>query len=196
MLSKIRFALSPIQCFIIKELFLKYQRFYFYFTYIRLNLQMHCEIVMEKRNFWNIESIAKPVLFLLGTSKNSQSHKYQEKTFFYWLCFKIVPKQKIFDKLSLARGLFFDVEKASSKTANSWCCEQFFFKKWKVSWNIPFITKKIEKRATQNSTTKREVFFFKKQQNNFFTGMPKMSQRKCKWLWEGNLVLQQQFCSP
>ena len=82
MLSKIRFALSPIQWFIIKKLFLKYQRFYFYFTYIRLNLQMHCEIVMEKRNFWNIESIAKPVLFLLGTSKNSQSHKYQEKTFF------------------------------------------------------------------------------------------------------------------
>ena len=82
MISKIRFALSPIQCFIIKKLFLKYQRFYFYFTYIKLNLQMHCEIVMEKRNFWNIESIAKPVLFLLGTSKNSQSHKYQEKTFF------------------------------------------------------------------------------------------------------------------
>ena len=82
MLSKIRFALSPIQCFIIKKLFLKCQRFYFYFTYIRLNLQMHCEIVMEKRNFRNIESIAKPVLFLFRTSQNSQSHKFQEKTFF------------------------------------------------------------------------------------------------------------------
>ena len=177
MLSKIRFALSPIQCFIIKKLFLKYQRFYFYFTYIRLNLQMHCEIVMEKRNFWNIESIAKPVLFLLGTSKNSQSHKYQEKTFFTDCVSRLSQNKRSLTNYHW-HGLFFDVEKASSKTANSWCCEQFFFKKWKVSWNIPFITKKIEKRATQNSTVKREVFFVKKQPYNFFYRDAKNESKK------------------
>ena len=195
MLSKIRFALSPIQCFIIKKLFLKYQRFCFYFTYIRLNLQMHCEIVMEKRNFWNIESIAKPVLFLLGTSKNSQSHKYQEKTFFTDCVSRLSQNKRSLTNYHWRADFSSTLRRHQAKLPTHDVVNNFF-KKWKVSWNIPFITKKIEKRATQNSTTKREVFFVKKQQNNFFTGMPKMSQRKCKWLWEGNLVLQQQFCSP
>ena len=177
MLSKIRFALSPIQCFIIKKLFLKYQRFCFYFTYIRLNLQMHCEIVMEKRNFWNIESIAKPVLFLLGTSKNSQSHKYQEKTFFTDCVSRLSQNKRSLTNYHWRADFSSMLRRHQAKLPTHDVVNNFF-KKWKVSWNIPFITKKIEKRATQNSTTKKRRFLRQKAAKQLFYRDAKNESKK------------------
>ena len=179
-----------------RKYFWNTKRFYFYFTYIRLNLQMHCEIVMEKRNFWNIESIAKPVLFLLGTSKNSQSHKYQEKTFFTDCVSRLSQNKRSLTNYHWREDFSSTLRRHQAKLPTHDVVNNFFSKSGKSHETFHLSQRKLKKGATQNSTTKREVFFVKKQQNNFFIGMPKMSQRKCKWLWEGNLVLQQQFCSP
>ena len=190
MLSKIRFALSPIQCFIIKKLFLKCQRFHFYFTYIKLNLQMHCEIVMEKRNFRNIESIAKPVLFLFRTSQNSQSHKFQEKTFFADCVSRLSQNKRSLTNYHWRADFSSTLRRHQAKLPTHDVVNNFFSKSGKSHETFHLSQRKLKKEQHKIQQQKEKKFFVEEQQNNFFTGMPKMSQRKCKWLWGGNLVLQ------
>ena len=178
MLSKIRFALSPIQCFIIKKLFLKYQRFYFYFTHIRLNLQMHCEIVMEKRNFWIIESIAKPVLFLLGTSKNSQSHKYQEKTFLL-IVFQDCPKTKDLWQIIIGARTFLRRWEGIKQNCQLMMLWTIFFQKVESLMKHSIYHKENWKKSNTKFNNKKEKrSFVKKQQKQLFYRDAKNESKK------------------
>lgn len=163
---------------------------------------MHCEIVMEKRNFWNIESIAKPVLFLLGTSKNSQSHKYQEKTFFTDCVSRLSQNKRSLTNYHWRADFSSTLRRHQAKLPTHDVVNNFFSKSGKSHETFHLSQRKLKKE--QHKIQQQKVRRFLRQKatkatkatkTTFFTGMPKMSQRKCKWLWEGNLVLQQQFCS-